>query len=238
VIPRYGSYNFDTQSCEVTLNIQTLVNRRNVPYALVGQMNVAGYLAGADTTAVNAACVAMEAALEVPYRDLVVYTDAGAATHLALYNNNSTTGVVIDGPRYPRGKGVELVTLRYFEFTGRAEYPIGTGRGVLMSFQETVTFQGTGGPKFILKDSLTGLPQRQVIQQRTRVSATQQGQAEGYLDYPTEPPPLWPAAEHVELRRVSRQGGTFHGKTWQGFTVSWHYQFEAAAPLAGRPTLR
>lgn len=238
MILSYGSFSFDTKSCEVTLDIQTLTNGRNVPYCQMMQMNVSGYLAGADTTAVNTACESLEAALATPYRDLILRTDAGAATHLALYNAGATTGVVVSGPRYPVGKGAELVTYRKFEFTARAEYPIGTGRNVLMEFSESITFDGTGGPKFILKPALVGPPQRQITQQMTAVRATQQGHAVGYLDYPTEPAPLWPQGEHLEQRRISRTGGKFHGNTWQNFAVQWAYMFESNAPLTGRPTLR
>lgn len=234
----YGSYDFDEGACEVTLDIQTQMNGRGVPFSLAKRMNVRGFLAGDTTAAVDAKCDLLEAALAAPYRDLIVYTDASAATHLALYNQGSTTGVVVSGLRYPVGRGADLVTYRTFEFHATAEYPIGSGRGVLMAFQETISVSGTGGPRFILKDALLGPPQRQIVQQRSRVRASQQGQAEGYLEYPTEPPPLWPQDEHVELRQVNRTGGRFRGKTWQGFTVSWSYQFESAALLTGQPTLR
>ncbi len=234
----YGSYFFDQDACEVTMDIQALVNNRGVPYCHMMQMNVAGYLAGANTTAVDLQCELLEAALASSYRNLVMYTDAGAATHLALYNTGSTTGVIVSGPRYPVGKGAELVTYRKFEFTGRAEYPIGTGRNVLMEFSETVSFHGTGGPRFILKPALVGLPQKQLVQQRTSVRATQAGRAIGYLEYPTEPAPLWPQGEHVEMRQVGRTGGRFRGSAFQEFAVQWSYIFESNAPLAGQPTLR
>lgn len=238
MILRYGSVSFDAGSCEVTLDVQALVNQRNVPYCQQMQMSVSGYLSGDNTTAVNLACEQLEVALATPYRDLVLYTDAGLATHLALYNAGSTTGVIVSGPRYPSGKGAELVTYRKFEFTARAEYPIGTGRNVLMEFSESISFQGTGGPRFILKPALVGPPQKQIVQQRTTVRATQGGRAVGYLDYPTEPPPLWPQAEHLEQRQVTRTGGRFHGAAWQEFAVQWGYVFEANGPLAGKPTQR
>ncbi len=235
---RYGSYTFDTDSCEVTMDIQTLVNERNVPYVQAYMMSVSGYINGANTAAVDAGCQTLESALAAPYRDLVLYTDSGSATHLALYNTGSITGVVPTGPRYPVGKGAELVTYRKFEFSARVEHPIGTGRGVLMSFQESISFDGTGGPRFILKDALVGPPQRQLVQQRSRVRANQSGRATGYLEYPTPPAPLWPQDEHLEARQVRKVGGKFRGRAWQDFVIQWSYQFESTTPLAGNPTLR
>ncbi len=235
---RYGSLSFDVDSCETTLNIDTLTNQRGVPYCQVHQMNVSGYLAGADTATVSALCDTLEAALANPYRDLVLYSDAGPATHMAMYNVGSTTGVIITGPRYPVGKGAELVTMRKFEFTARAEYPIGTGQNVLQMFRETVTVIGDGGPRFIMKPALIGPPQKQITQEQTVVRASQSGQAIGYLDYPTPPPPLWPQSEHREQRQITRSGGIFRGKVWQDFGVQWVYQFEGVGALSGKPNLR
>lgn len=235
---RYGSLTFDADSCEVTMNIETLTNQRGVPYAQMVQMSVSGYLAGADTTAVNSACTTLQSALQSPYRDLVVYTDAGVATHLALYNVGSTTGVIVSGPRFPVGRGAELVTMRKFEFSARAEYPLTSGATVIQSFRESVSVTGTGGPRFIYKPALVGPPQKQVVQAQTVVRATQSGQAVGYLDYPTPPTPLWPQSEHEEQRQISRTGGIFRGKTWQDFQISWVYQFEGVGSVNARPNLR
>lgn len=235
---RYGSFSFDTDSCEVTMQIDTLTNERGLPYSQTRQISANGYISGDNTAAIDAKCLLLEAALRVPYRDLILYTSEGAATHVALYNTGSTTGVVPSGPRYSSGKGAELVTYRRFEFSARAEYPIGTGRGVLQSFRESVSIIGTGGARFILKPALRGAPQKQYVQQQTVVRATQSGQAVGYLEYPTPPNPLWPADEHVEQRNVSRTGGKYRGKIWQDFTVSWSYTFESAGPLGGLPALR
>lgn len=235
---RYGSFTFDTDSCEVTMQIETHTNERGLPYAQTRQINVSGYLNGDNYSEVNTACLSLEAALKIPYRDLILYTDAGAASHLALYNTGSTTGVVPSGLSYPVGKGAELVTYRKFSFSARAEYPIGSGQAVIQSFRESVSIVGTGGARFVLKPALTGNPQKQIVQQRTIVRANQSGQAVGYLDYPAPPQPLWPRDEHVDQRNISRTGGKYRGKAWQDFMISWNYTFESAGPLSGLPTLR
>lgn len=232
---KYGSYTFAVDSCAITMQIQTLTNERGLPYAQTYSANVNGYLDADSTTLISAASEALADALAVPYRDLILYTDAGVATHVALLNSGSMGGVVCSGPNFDNGKGAELSTYRTFSFTAKAEYPLTPGAFVLQSFTERISTSGTGGPRFVIREALTGLPQKQIVKQRTKCSANQSGQAVGYLSYPTPPPPLWPNDEKLDQRSLTVTAPKYRGRTFQDYAISWAYSFESAVPLIGLP---
>lgn len=232
---RYGSYAFDEGATQVSFMIDTQVNARGVPFSQVKQARVMGYISGSSTSDISAKCEALEAALATPYQDLGLY-DGSTLLHVALANSGSLTGTVPTGPNYPDGKGAELATYRRFEFTIRAEYPLTSGQ-VIQEYQETVSVQGTGGPRFVLKPALVGLPQKQIVQARTPVRATQSGRAVGYRDYPAFPNPLWPNDEHVEQRSLVRESPKPRGLGYQDYPIHWSYSFESPVALNGATAL-
>jgi len=232
---RYGAYTFANDSVEVSMQIQTLNNDRGVPYAQIRMANVKGYLDGSNTIELSASAALLASALATPFLDFGLFTDAGLLSHVAILNSGSTTGVTLSGPNFDTGKGAELATLRSFSFTVRAEYPLSPGVFVLQSFSERISMTGTGGPRFVIREALTGLPQKQYTSQRTKCRATQSGTAVGYLSEPIVPTPLWPNDEKLDERSITWTSPKFRGGGFQDYAVNWSYNFEANFPFIGYP---
>lgn len=237
MILRWGDYSFADQSTSIVFSLDTLVNDRGVQFSQVRRAQVTGYINADGSAAISTACLALEAALATPYRDLVLYDNSSARTHVVIGNANSLTGTIPNGPVYPDGRGAELVTYRKFTFSVMAEYPLVSGKNVLQSYHEQVSIQGDGGAQFVMKPALRGVPQKQWVQEFTTVRAVQSGHAVGYLTWPAPPPPLWPADEHRPARSIVQQFPRPRGKGFQDFPISWSYQFESISPLVGAAAL-
>ena len=106
---------------------------------------------------------------------------------------------------------------------------------IYQEFTESITVRGTGGPRFVLLETLAGPPQKQIVSLRTIVRATQTGRAVGFRTYPTYPVPLWPQHEKLDRRRQDKSSpSTFHGARIN-WPISWSYEFESLGPLGGTP---
>ena len=113
----------------------------------------------------------------------------------------------------------------------------------LWSWEESISFTGTGGPKFVMQQPLPelpgmlpALPQKQIVASHTPYKAVQSGQAVGIFGPPTPPLPLWPAAEHQELRVVDPKTPERMGNGYWRYPITWSYTFESVDPLIGLPT--
>lgn len=221
---------------KVTSARQIERGKDGVPWRAIDQLKCDGYLEGSGQADLTTKSLALERALAVPYRDLILYRDDGGRSATLLTTADSIGGVVItDGPNFPDVLGAEYVSQRRFEFTGEADYLLpGTLARTLIDFGETVTVRG-GGPKYVVRPALQGPPQRQLVYQATPCAATQRGFAVGATAYPTPPGPIWPQAENPAERAVTLVDPKKLGRGYTGFRVEWEYTFEWVAPLAGRP---
>lgn len=162
-----------------------------------------------------------------------LYETGGGRTVHYMPNSGALGGVRSSGVSYPEGNGVEYVTSRAYSVTLSADYPFaGTS---LLEFNETLSFTGTCGPRFVLKPTMNGPPERQVVQQKTTMRAVQSGSSLGYFGRPSPPQPLWPGDEHVEERQITLTSPRIiYGKSVD-HGISWSYSFESATPLTGVP---
>ena len=206
-------------------------------YAREFQHRVRGYLSGSSQSAITSAMNSLSAALATPYQNFLFKMDDGTNSATTLINGTSISGVtVIEGPDYAESVGSEYAFQRQFTFTVRAEYALPNTNNILLSFTESVDFSG-GGPKYILREAVVGPPQKQQIREQTIFYARQSGSSEGYTKEPVVPPPIWPR-DQMEAVQVTRVTPDRVGPNkYQGYKVSWSYNFAASAPLIGRPHL-
>lgn len=238
MIGYWGSYQFANNAIVVASEVKTMMNSGGQPYAHQYTFKVKGYLGAAgDTQAtITQKMSALHTALQRPYQNFIFRQDSGSPSATFLLNNTSVTGaVVIDGPNFAESRGAEYSSQREFDFTVRAEYALTGTANLLLNFSERLSFHGTG-PRFVVKEAVIGLPQKQQVREHTVSYATQSGSAEGYTKYPNVPPPLWPTdlteAPHIEYTSPDRMG-----RAYQCWRVSWNYSFASALPLVGRPNL-
>lgn len=183
-------------------------------------------------TALMVAVRAMESAYSVWYRDLGLYD--GSTVLMSLPNRGSLTGVkIVRPPAIPRGEGAQLTTFLDYTITATADYPAGSGTGLLRSFSETLAFSG-GGPRRAVLECVNVPPQEQVLTAYTAYRATQTGQAVGMFAYPPVPAPLFPGKLEVALQPAFGSPKLRNG-VYTDFPVSWSYSFVSATPLVGFP---
>lgn len=233
---KYGSYAFDANATTLTSSSRTRVNEGGQQLSLVRSFSVQGYLSADGQAAVTTAMNALKAALATPYQDLTLLTDAGASSSDLLLNAGSLTGVLVtEGPTFGDSRGAEYATVRSFQFTAQAEYPVTGSQRLLVSFTESLSFSG-GGPLYAVRRAINGPPQRQLIYPQTEYRCVQQGMAVGYRAYPVPPAPKFPQAlrESPDVRQRSPRR---MGNGYAEYPVEWTYVFESAGPLSAAPTL-
>ncbi len=231
-----GPTPFAVNSTLLTGGTETLFNRGGLPYSLRKHIDVNGYLdvnGQADGVLQESA---LRTALATQFQDLKFFTDAALLTPMSLLNAGSITGVRFKDLKFPTAQGPEYVTIRSFSFTAEAEYPLPNTAALLLHFTETLTFEG-GYPIFRHRLAVEGPNQKQLVYPRDTYRATQSGNASGYRAVPSAPPPLWPFAlkDGPKITRTTPERKGPAG--YQGYGLTWYYDYEDIAPLLGFPNL-
>lgn len=127
--------------------------------------------------------------------------------------------------------------------------------GDTLHFHQTVSFERYGLPPLDFHDTLTGLPQEQLLRQASRSNerdlglmlyskeialvrpthrASQRGRAIGRNAYPQVPEPLWPNAEIEPARHIIRRSPRLVDGKPTEFSVEWSYEFESEGDYQAR----
>ena len=222
---KYGSYQHDPSEVALMIDKEAILSPDGVQFAERIRWDIVGRIHASNQATVNAAVKALEAAYSRNNQDAGFYMDDGTPTAHVLINSQSLYGVkVVRPPRFPQGDGGEFSTFRNYQISLEAEYPTTTD-GVLMGYEETIQFRGTGGSKWRLRETLNTVPQIQFIKQATVIHVIQQGRAEAVGAYPYPPNPIWPDYEHLDLREIGR--ASMRDK-YRRKSVTWAYHFSAA----------
>lgn len=232
-------YSFLENGVDISSRTRLVLSDAGRPLRYVTRVSVGGWLEGASQAALSAAEAELRAALAYQYEDFRFLSDAGAAVAVSLPNATSLSGVrVVDGPNFTGATGAEYATLRQFDFELEAEYVVPGAERAVVSFTESISVTGNGGPVRRIRVPVNSpVLVRQQVSPRSVVRATQTGRAVGHLHRPSAPPPLWPA--YLLNEQVSHQlaGGEPLGRAFVNFGRTWSYAFEADVPLVGVPNL-
>ena len=92
-------------------------------------VTVEAIIDGTSQADITAKILALNAILITGFQDLVFYQDNGQPTAIVLYNNGSTSGVMLSKPTYPMGTigqqdGGTYVNYVKVQFTASATYPL------------------------------------------------------------------------------------------------------------------
>ena len=233
---RYGSYTHAQNEPAVQIGKQAVFSRRGFRRAVRETWRIVGVLHAADQPGLTAAIAALRSAYNVNGLDLGLYLDDGVTlTDHALSSAAALGGTRVTALEFPSGKGAEYSTFRSYSISVEADFPDTSNN--LLDFSETLSFEGTGGPRMIFLDTLEGLPQQQIARQRTTYRARQEGRAVGLATYPPVAPPIWPSAELQDQRRLSLRAPRRVAGNLTEFAAEWTYVFESVSPLAGTPTV-
>lgn len=218
------------------------------PVMITSRAEVTCYIASEEESALNrqkdlsAKELLIRAALSYNFRDLILRCDDGTPSSCRLLNAGSVTGVRIMSVSAPEGTGPQFASFRTIQFSAEAQYEIVPGFNYLVSYQESVSYVGNGGPAHVVVPTLDGLLVRQEVTPVTPFRASQTGTAVALLAPPNfggpsgAVPPRWPAALLNENSTVVRTSPQRRGLRSINYGVQWSYQYWSESPfLAYQP---
>ncbi|MEQ8788881.1 MAG: hypothetical protein RIC55_21395 [Pirellulaceae bacterium] len=240
---QYGDYRHADGEVNLSLNKRVHRNARGFAAYTTWTLQVEGVLIadGQSATELQASIRQQVNTLESAYGhdglDAGLFHDDGSPSSHYLDSSTSLGGVRVAGIEFDKdNRDGQYATGRSYRITLEADFP--NPAVTFQQWSESLRIIGTGGPRFVHVQTLRGAPQKQLVHQRTIVRATQTGTAVGLRGYPSPPPPIFPAAELVDRREVSRDSPrNLHG-AFIDWPVHWTFHFETAGPLVGAPNRR
>lgn len=239
MILKYGSYSHAQNEANVDIKKRLVENEAKQKTGFIETWIITGTLHADDQAALTIAINALKTAYAANGYNLGLYLDNGTTlTSHSLPAASAKGGTrVIEGPHFPMSTGAEYSTFRTYNIVVEAEYSIESGQQspAFENYQESITFQGTGGPIWKLLPTLNGRWQRQQVSERSSYTVQQRGQAVGKNSRPAPAPPIWPDAEHEEQRTIEFGTPDRVGSGFENYPISWSYVFESNDQLNGNP---
>ena len=134
-------------------------------------------------------------AYAIQNKTLGLYFDANTANGLHVLTPGRRRNRQRHGSQFSRGAegpSIPLATAGPIKSAANWNRWPTTHTGDLVSWDETLSFHGNGGPEFVLMQPLNGLPQRWEVADATPYYVTQEGGPSGAIAYPSMPPPSGP----------------------------------------------
>jgi hypothetical protein len=236
MLTRWGDYAHSPGSVRLSIDRLPVLNAGQVQVGVKEAWTLRGLLYSRLGAAdIDAQIAALMAAYATGGKDMVLTMPDGVTPTASVLRNSEALGGtrVTKYPSFPTTEGVERVNTASYELTVEAEFPLSSTAFVLLNFSEKLMGAGGGSVIAWLKPAV-GSPVAQVVRQQDTFRVVQSGFAEGYLDYPDVPFPIWPGflikAPEIEFSSPDKLGD---GR--RRFGVTWKYDFEADIPLIGVP---
>ena len=169
---QYGGYAHDPSDAEVMISREGVTSELGIVYAVRERWNINGRLHANDLPGINAAVESLYEAYSHDRQDIEL---VGSSHVMRSHDTINGTRVAMP-PSFPKGNGAENSTFRSYTLAVEGEFAF-SGDGILLSWAETLSFRGVGGPKWGLLETLNG---QWPLQQFTDMSAmfcTQRGSA-------------------------------------------------------------
>lgn len=235
---RYGSYVFasglQTYTFDIAPSFSETFQRAGQTYRaeIRGALQVPSDIGEAAAPAYLVDLInRLKNAFAVDGQDFVVTNSDGVVID-AIYSADIVGGLrVLEGPSFQDTGPGELVRKRSFRIVLGGERALfgeagGGGVPVFVSYNSSLSIEGTGGPRFVLIETMQGRPIKQIVNTNTICRATQDGRAVQRYSQPSYPPPLFPDREQVSARRI-----VWSRPDSDSYEVSWSYTFESATPF-------
>lgn len=233
---KYGSFQHVSGEASVKVAKQAIFTDRGTPRGVKERWSIDGRVYGTSQSDLTTKIAAIQSAYSTNNLALGFYQDDNSLTHLYLDPSAALGGIRVMDLNFPEGGGKgEYANVRHYSIVVEADFP--DANDGLVMYQETLSFQGTGGPRHVWIETLDGPPVKQTVCDQTLCYATQQGHAVGKYSRPFPAPPLWPFYEDEPQRNISDSGGQMHGGFFEDFGIQWSYRFTSDTPLFGSPHL-
>lgn len=170
--------------------------------------------------------------------------DNNTPSHYFIDSSQTTSGVRITSYPWaqPEIPGADYATSLHGTCAFDAELlpeqiPGGGGVGsVLVSYAESLSVRGDGGPRTAIQEFITGPPERFTLCDQTPCYATQSGAAvlEGFSpsQFSTVSAPMFPDLLIHESKGERRNVEQLTNQKWQ-CSIEWEYNFESIGPIDG-----
>lgn len=236
-------YTHGLDECAVVISHETETNDALLPVAQIKRWTITGRLIADTEAALTTAIAALEAQYTYNLQDVAIVSNDGSTyTAHRISASNTFGGIVCKGVNYPIGTGAEYTTYRSYEIVLEARVGglvLVGGQQALYSYQESLSFRGTGGARYSILETRNGPPQVQIVSEFTPVYATQVGSAIGYSGQIPAPPPIWGDYEDQPARVITyvspQATGSGSSLSQLKYETSWNYSFMAPGAFNGQP---
>ena len=228
---QYGNYRHAGAEGSFVLSRDFSVGDSGFINGVTERWVITGRLEAPDRAQLTTELIALETAYSVNGLDLI-FLDVDGVTPTAhnLISANSITGTRITNFSYADSRNAEYSTFRHYSITVEADFNLSPfGFPLAETFQDSLTFTSTGGPRFVVRTTLNGPPVRQQVAAFTPVQAVQTGSSTGRFSQPNPATPIYPIDEQVDRRQVTRTQSRSEGRT--SFTTNWTYTYLAIQPF-------
>lgn len=238
----WGSYSFPTNQAACTMRLTDIRGDNRRELRRVMSVNVRATLDGSTQAELTLAERLCRAALSRPYLDLVLKQDNGSPSGIQLINQTSLSGVrIVDGPHFPEALTPEYVNSRTVEFTAEAEYVVAGSENAIISWEESVSVMGNGGPDYVMRFPINagGIPQE--VSPTSSIITTQRGRAVCHTKEPPLPRPMFPMTMTRYSFPMNKNCGYEYGspkaigRGWVEYPLTWQYQWHSTKILKGKP---
>lgn len=236
---KYGSYSFNQYTTSVPISRAFTFDSQGRRDKETQTWTITTVLQDTTQSGIKSKIAALEAAL-VDGSDLILYHNDGTTP-----SAHAVANCRIGSIGFPKASGAEYANQRTVEISITGEVT-STKADTIVAFQESVSYSGNGGPRYVWQECLTGVPQKYEAVSHTLYRAVQSGSATGRASdpaaadpYPTPPAPLFPAAlleggidsAPMELERSTSydEYGTVL------YSIRWTYEFASVDPLEAFP---
>lgn len=219
----------------------TVYNLRGRAQHRVKRMVIEGEIIANGATAINQRVGQIQAAFAADFLGRVILKQSNGATTLIHLPIGSLSGIrVIERPSFFMQDGkAHFATGLPFRIILEADYQYNDA-DPYVSYNETITRIGDGGPRRVTIELDSGLPIEQIVSQNTPITVIQSGEAVGSLLYPPFPPPIFPSQVDLPDGYVtSTAHPRLHGNLYVDWPIRWQYRMTLlAAQNIPTPVLR
>ena len=225
---KYGDYKHKEGEVSLSIDERIIEDDQNNKMGVEETWTITGLILPDDGAADPVASLQtniskLQTAYRVNGKNICLYINDSTKTTHEINSSQAIGGVRVQSIRFPESSGSELVTGRSYVITVKAEVfssAGGTGSSAI-SKTEVITQQGTGGPRYVWRETRNGPAVRQMVSLHTTVRIQQTGTTIT-VGGPLIPPPLMSDFELLERRSIA----TSYDSSTLKHTVNYSYQFE------------
>lgn len=210
MIFKKGTYVHDQSSVGLRVEYFSIFDQMKRRMGEKVRFTLVGVLRATSQTELTTKIQDLFAAYQTDYEDIGLYLDNGTTPTAHVIDSSTTwTGVkVVSGPNFINGPWSgqpEYANQRTYFIVLEAETRSGSGT---YAWKERLMIKGTGAPKWVYSPQQQGDPQQQTLQTNTSFWYIQEGSAVSHgTNFISPSNPLFPAAEHGDMREVQFETG-------------------------------